>query len=174
VSGPGPLNGDPAGAAAASGPAAPDGTAGRDAAAGPLLEVRHVSKSLGGKPILDDVSATAERVSVAPEEIGEPCPDCGKPLVIKRGRFGEFIACSGYPECKYTRKIVKTTGLVCPKCGQGELIQRKAGKGKAKGRYFYGCSRYPDCDFASWKKPTPPKKGKAPDEVEEETAHGLE
>ncbi|MDR0649241.1 MAG: type I DNA topoisomerase [Synergistaceae bacterium] len=128
----------------------------------------------GFKPVLDDVSATAERVSIAPEEIGEPCPECGKPLVIKRGRFGEFIACSGYPECKYTRRIVKTTGVVCPKCGQGELIQRKAGKGKAKGRSFYGCSRYPECDYASWKKPTAPESGNAADEGEEEAEHGLE
>jgi DNA topoisomerase-1 len=126
------------------------------------------------KPVLDDVSATAERVNIAPEEIGEPCPDCGKPLVIKHGRFGEFIGCSGYPECKYTRRIVKTTGIVCPQCGQGELVQRKAGKGKAKGRSFYGCSRYPECDYASWKKPTAPKNGEASDEVEEEAAHGLE
>ena len=128
----------------------------------------------GFKPVLDDVSATAERVSIAPEEIGEPCPECGKPLVIKRGRFGEFIACSGYPECKYTRRIVKTTGVVCPKCGQGELIQRKPGKGKAKGRSFYGCSRYPECDYASWKKPTAPKDDKGADEGEEEAEHGLE
>jgi DNA topoisomerase-1 len=105
------------------------------------------------KPVLDNVSATAERMNVEPEEIGEDCPECGKPLVIKRGRFGEFIACPGYPECRYTRRIVKTTGIKCPKCGEGELIQRKAGKGKAKGRSFYGCSRYPECDYVSWKKP---------------------
>lgn len=105
------------------------------------------------KPTLDEVSATAERMQIEPAEIGEDCPECGKPLVIKRGRFGEFIACPGYPECKYTRRIVKTTGIKCPKCEEGELIRRKAGKGKAKGRFFYGCSRYPDCDFVSWKKP---------------------
>ena len=136
----------------------------------------------GFKPTLDEVSATAERMSVAPEEIGEPCPDCGKQLVIKRGRFGEFIACSGYPDCRYTRRIVKTTGIKCPKCGQGDVIQRKATKGKAKGRSFYGCSRYPDCDFVSWKKPVVPKQGnpadaevsEAPDEFDGETGNGLE
>ena len=106
------------------------------------------------KPTLDEVSATAERMQIAPTEIGEDCPECGKPLVIKRGRFGEFIACSGYPDCRYTRNIVKTTGIKCPKCGTGELIRRKAGKGKAKGRSFYGCTGYPDCDFVSWKKPS--------------------
>lgn len=128
------------------------------------------------KPVLDEVSATAERMTIAPEEIGEDCPQCGKPLVIKRGRFGEFIACPGYPECKYTRKIVKTTGIKCPKCGEGELVRRKAGKGKAKGRFFYGCSRYPDCDFVSWKKPKVAKEGasSAPAEPEGEETNDLE
>jgi DNA topoisomerase-1 len=133
------------------------------------------------KPVLDNVSATAERMNVAPEEIGEPCPDCGKPLVIKRGRFGEFIACTGYPDCRYTRRIVKTIGMKCPKCGEGEVIQRKATKGKARGRSFYGCSRYPDCDFVSWKKPAAPKQDKSADGETAETqddftdeSHGLE
>jgi DNA topoisomerase-1 len=134
------------------------------------------------KPVLDNVTATAERMSVAPQEIGEPCPECTKPLVIKRGKFGEFIACSGYPECRYTRRIVKTTGVVCPKCGQGEVIQRKVGKGKAKGRSFYGCSRYPECDYVSWKKPTAKPAAQDPagtdDEAEsgfgDETSYGLE
>ena len=105
------------------------------------------------KPILDDVTNKAEEMHPEPEKIGEACPECGKDLIIKNGRFGEFIGCSGYPECKYTRKIVKTTGIKCPKCGQGELIRRKSTKGKTKGRFFYGCERYPECDFISWKKP---------------------
>lgn len=115
------------------------------------------------KPTLDQVAATAERMNVPSTEIGEDCPECGKPLVIKRGRFGEFIACSGWPDCRYTRKIVKTTGIKCPKCGEGELIRRKAGKGKAKGRAFYGCSRYPECDYTTWKKPAKPKAGAQPE-----------
>lgn len=105
-------------------------------------------------PTLEEVSEKAERVVVEPVFTGEVCPECGRPLVIKRGRFGEFIACSGYPECKFTQKMLKSTGIPCPKCGKGELVRRKAGKGKAKGRIFYGCSRYPECDFLSWKKPT--------------------
>ncbi len=87
-----------------------------------------------------------------PEPIGESCPECGKDLVKKRGRFGEFIACSGYPDCRYTRAILKKIGVPCPKCGQdqgGEIVQRKS----KKGRVFYGCSRYPDCDYVSWNKP---------------------
>ena len=95
----------------------------------------------------------AEKVPLPePESIGEQCPNCGRDLVKKRGRFGEFIACSGYPECKYTRPILDTTGIKCPKCGEthgGEIIKRKS----KKGRVFYGCSRYPDCDYIAWNKP---------------------
>ncbi len=96
----------------------------------------------------------AERVPLPePEPIGEDCPDCGKPLVKKRGRFGEFIACSGYPECRYTRAILKTIGVSCPKCGAeqgGTVVKRRS----RTGRTFYGCSRYPDCDYTSWNQPT--------------------
>ncbi|MBR1672156.1 MAG: type I DNA topoisomerase [Fretibacterium sp.] len=87
-----------------------------------------------------------------PEPIGEDCPECGKPLVKKRGRFGEFIACSGYPDCRYTRAILATVGVKCPKCGEthgGEVVRRKS----KKGRTFYSCSRYPDCDYISWNQP---------------------
>jgi len=93
----------------------------------------------------------AKKVTVPPREIGENCPECGSPLVIKRGRFGEFIACSGYPDCKYSRPILKTIGVSCPKCGIGEVVRRRSKKG---GRFFYGCSRFPECDFASWAMPT--------------------
>lgn len=85
----------------------------------------------------------------APEPIGETCPDCGHDLVKKRGRFGEFIACSNYPECKYTRPILSRIGVVCPKCGEGEIVKRKS----KKGRTFYGCSRYPECDYVAWNRP---------------------
>ncbi|WP_281679020.1 type I DNA topoisomerase [Synergistes jonesii] len=117
------------------------------------------------KPKVDDVSENAESMRPEPEKIGESCPECGKDLVIKRGRFGEFIACSGYPECKYTRKIVKSTGIKCPKCGEGELVRRRASKGKTAGRFFYGCTRYPECDYVSWKKPG--KEGAAAEQPQE-------
>ena len=92
----------------------------------------------------------ADRVPLPePEPIGEQCPECGHDLVKKRGRFGEFIACSNYPECKYTRPILDKIGVTCPKCGQGEIIKRKSKKGKS----FYGCSRYPDCDYVAWNRP---------------------
>ena len=85
-----------------------------------------------------------------PELIGEDCPDCGKPLVLKSGRFGDFIGCSGYPDCKYTRPLLQKTGAKCPKCDDGEVVRRKS----KKGRTFYGCSRYPECDFVSWNPPS--------------------
>ncbi|MGC8717803.1 MAG: type I DNA topoisomerase [bacterium] len=77
------------------------------------------------------------------------CPLCGKPLVEKRGRFGAFIGCSGYPECKYTRPITKPTGVKCPKCG-GEIVGLRSKNGKI----YYRCSNYPTCDFVIWNRPT--------------------
>lgn len=85
-----------------------------------------------------------------PEPIGEDCPECGKPLVLKSGRFGDFIGCSGYPDCRYTRPLLQKTGAKCPKCDGGEIVKRKS----KKGRPFYGCSRYPECDFVSWNPPS--------------------
>ena len=86
----------------------------------------------------------------ADEITDELCPICGKNLAIKRGRFGVFLACSGYPDCQYTKSIVHDTGVVCVKCGEGTLLERKSRRGD---RRFYGCSRYPECDFVSWEKP---------------------
>ena len=87
------------------------------------------------------------------ETTDKVCPKCNKPMVIKVGRFGKFLACTGFPECKHTETITdekKKTGVTCPNCQQGELIQKKS----KKGRIFYGCSNWPDCDFALWDKPT--------------------
>ena len=80
------------------------------------------------------------------EKVGRKCPECGGELLIKRGKFGRFIACSNYPKCKYTEPL--TFGK-CPKCGQGDIVERRSKKGKV----FYGCSRYPDCDYVSSKPP---------------------
>lgn len=77
------------------------------------------------------------------------CPNCGRPMVVKFGRYGKFIACSGYPECKTVKKIVNDTGAVCPKCG-GKIIEKKS----KRGRVFYGCDQYPKCDFVSWDAPS--------------------
>ena len=84
------------------------------------------------------------------EETDEICELCGSNMVIKHGRFGKFLACKNYPECKNTKPIVDKVGVKCPKCGDGDIILRKS----KRGRVFYGCSNFPDCDFVEWNKPT--------------------
>ncbi len=81
---------------------------------------------------------------------GEVCETCGAPMMVKRGRFGAFLSCSRYPDCKFTKQIKKKTGAKCPKCKEGDIVEKRS----RKGRNFYACSRYPDCDFAMWSKPT--------------------
>ncbi|MFA5126757.1 MAG: type I DNA topoisomerase [Patescibacteria group bacterium] len=85
-----------------------------------------------------------------PEKTNEVCPNCGSPMISKTGRFGRFLACSNYPDCKTTKKIEKGTGVICPKCHQGEMVARK-GRG---GKFFYTCNKYPDCQHIVWSKPT--------------------
>ncbi len=84
------------------------------------------------------------------EETDEKCEKCGSPMVVKRGRFGPFLSCSNYPECKTVKSIQKKVGVNCPKCGKGDIIEKKT----RKGRTFFACSRYPKCDFALWNRPT--------------------
>jgi DNA topoisomerase-1 len=84
------------------------------------------------------------------EKIGRACPQCGHDLVIRWGRFGKFISCSNFPECRYTEAWLEKIGVRCPK-DQGEIVERKT----RKGRLFYGCANYPNCDFTSWKRPLP-------------------
>ncbi|MFH0864522.1 MAG: type I DNA topoisomerase [Candidatus Gottesmanbacteria bacterium] len=96
---------------------------------------------------LDHVTESAKRTAVPVEKTDEICDLCGAPLVIRIGRFGKFLACSRFPDCKFTKKIVYKAGLICPKCG-GDIIIKKT----KKGRIFYGCSNYPNCTFAAWKK----------------------
>ena len=93
-----------------------------------------------------------EKLVIEDEPTGENCPACGKPLVIKHGRFGEFIACTGYPECKTTMTIQKKLDVKCPRCGN-DIVVRKSKKGKV----FYGCSGYPDCNQVFWNKPVDKK-----------------
>ncbi len=83
-----------------------------------------------------------------PEPIGRLCPDCGKDLVMRYGRYGKFIACSGFPECRHTEAFLLKIGVTCPKDG-GDVVERKT----RKGRIFFGCNNYPNCDFTSWKRP---------------------
>lgn len=90
-----------------------------------------------------------EEVEIKDEESDEFCELCGSVMVYKLGRFGKFLACSGFPDCRNTKPIVKEIGVKCPNCETGSIIERKS----KKNRIFYGCNRYPDCDFVSWDKP---------------------
>lgn len=90
-----------------------------------------------------------KEVEIKDEYAGEDCEKCGNPMVIKMGRFGKFMACSNFPDCRNTKPIVKHIGVQCPKCGKGSVVERKS----KKKRIFYGCDRYPECDFLSWDKP---------------------
>lgn len=114
-------------------------------------------------PVIDDFyTKFAEDLEVAdkalpkldlkkePEPVGRDCPLSGHPLVYREGRYGRFIGCSNYPQCRYTEQILIKVGVDCPKCG-GDLIEKRT----KKGRIFYGCSNYPDCDWTNWKRPLP-------------------
>lgn len=92
-----------------------------------------------------------QKVSLEPELAGEDCEKCGRPMYVKMGRFGRFIACSGFPECRNAKPILRKLGMLCPKCGEGETVIRST----KKRRVFYGCSRYPECDFSVWERPLP-------------------
>lgn len=99
---------------------------------------------------LIDVEKNSKRVKIETEKLNKKCPDCKDgELVIRTGRFGKFISCSNFPECKHTEKLVQKINMKCPDCGEGEVVIKKT----KKGRKFFGCSRYPDCKFASWKMP---------------------
>lgn len=96
------------------------------------------------KPLKEDEKAKLEIVG------DQKCEKCGSPMTIKHGPYGAFLSCSNYPACKNIKNIEKKTGVTCPECGKGEIIERKSKRGRA----FYSCNRYPDCKFALWNKPT--------------------
>ncbi|HWP98571.1 MAG TPA: type I DNA topoisomerase [Syntrophomonadaceae bacterium] len=98
---------------------------------------------------LEKAKIDVVRVEIKDEEAGKPCPKCDKPLLIKHGRFGKFLACSGFPECRHTESVNQEIGIPCPRC-QGAIVALKS----KKGRRFYGCSNFPTCEFRSWNKPT--------------------
>jgi DNA topoisomerase-1 len=98
---------------------------------------------------LEKADAEMEKIEIKDEPAGEDCEACGSPMVFKMGRFGKFMACSNFPECRNTKPIVKGIGVSCPKCEKGQIIERKS----KKKRLFYGCDQYPQCDFISWDKP---------------------
>jgi DNA topoisomerase-1 len=102
------------------------------------------------KQTLDKAENAMERVERPVVEIGEPCPECENPLVIKSGRFGDFISCSNYPTCKYSRQLQTKIGVLCPRCGN-DLVERRS----RRGRVFYGCGTFPKCNYALWDRPLP-------------------
>ncbi len=97
---------------------------------------------------LEKVYQTAEKIKIEPVETSKICPNCGKKMVIRFGKFGKFLACSGFPACKTTMSFGQSSGLTCPACGGDIIIKRTR-----KGRQFWGCSNYPKCTFASWTRP---------------------
>ncbi len=101
---------------------------------------------------LKSAAELMEKVKLADEQTEETCPHCGKPLVVKHGRYGKFLSCSCYPECKYTRSYEVKTGVRCPEPGCGGEIVEKISKKK---RTFYGCNRWPECSFAINARPLP-------------------
>src|SRR5262249_54592608 len=103
------------------------------------------------KVTMEKAEAEMDRVQKPVEELDEVCPECARNLVIRTGRFGRFISCSGFPECRYRRSFVMKTGALCPLC-KGDLVERKT---RQKKRVFYGCNNYPACNFAIWERPVP-------------------
>jgi DNA topoisomerase I len=101
------------------------------------------------KEQLARAEAEMDRVQKPVEEANEACPQCGKPLLIRNGRFGRFISCSGYPECTFKKPFAIKTGAICPQCG-GDLVERRSRK---SAKIFYGCANYPTCNFAVWDRP---------------------
>ena len=98
---------------------------------------------------LSTAEKTMERVRIKDEPSGEICEKCGREMVIKLGRYGKFLACPGFPECRNSKPLLERIGVTCPTCHQGEVVERRS----KKGRTFYGCERFPECDFVEWNKP---------------------
>lgn len=101
------------------------------------------------KQSLDHAKSHMPKTKIEPEKAGRECPNCGGDLVLRTGRFGKFISCGNFPKCRYTEPLVVNTGVTCPKCGKGELVEKRS----KKGRLFYGCNRYPECDYLTNNKP---------------------
>lgn len=128
-----------------------------------------ISKFYSGfEGLLDKAIQDAEGYKIKDKVLDEKCPECGENLVEKNGRNGKFIGCSGFPSCKFTKSIVKSTGVACPKCGH-DIIEKVTKRGRA----FFGCSNYPSCDYASWNKPIGEKCPKCSDLlVRKKNRHG--
>jgi DNA topoisomerase-1 len=122
---------------------------------GKFLSCTNFPECKNAKPMGEE----AKKEEIPAEEMKElqkkfadkKCKKCGKEMVIKSGRFGEYLACVDYPTCKTTESILKSIGVKCPQCNEGELVERRTKRG---GKPFYGCNRFPKCKFAVWEKPS--------------------
>ncbi|MBI2639114.1 type I DNA topoisomerase [Candidatus Peregrinibacteria bacterium] len=116
---------------------------------GKFLSCSNYPKCKNAKPLHAPEKSPAD-IELEKKLAGKKCDKCGKPMVIKTGRYGSFLGCSGYPDCKGIQPIIHFTGVKCSGCGEGQLIERRTRKG---GRTFYGCNKFPKCKFATWDKP---------------------
>ena len=94
-------------------------------------------------PLVEYASAHMEKIY--PVYLDEYCPECGNQLVIRNGRYGQFVACSAFPKCHYVKKEEKKTDVACPNCGIGHLVEKVSRRGRSRGKKFYACNRYPEC-----------------------------
>ncbi len=117
---------------------------------GKFLSCTGFPECKNAKPLHEDPEEKAETEALEKEFANEKCEKCGAKMVVKKGRFGNFLACSAYPKCKNTKPILKTIGVKCPQCGKGDVVEKRT----KRNRIFWGCERYPDCDYSSWEKPT--------------------
>lgn len=118
---------------------------------GKFLSCSDYPKCKNARPLKEDVvEKSAERLDLERKLGAKKCEKCGQPMEIKDGKYGEFLACTAYPKCKHVQPIIKFTGVKCPQCGNGQLIERRTRKG---GKIFYGCNKFPKCKFATWDKP---------------------
>jgi len=124
---------------------------------GPFIACSNYPECKYTRNVEEPAAETAAAANGGAEEEIPPCEVCGRPMALKRSRFGTFYGCTGYPECKNIRKIgpqaspPKPTGVACPECGKGEIVEKRSHRGKT----FWSCNRYPDCKFSLWKKPVP-------------------
>lgn len=116
------------------------------------LAWKDVIKEFYGKFAIDLEQAEKEinKIEIKPEESDEICDKCGKNMVIRIGRYGKFLACPGFPDCRNIKPLLEETGVKCPDCKDGNIVVRRS----KKGRRFYGCSNFPDCEFVSWDEPS--------------------
>lgn len=117
---------------------------------------------------LEKAEEGMEKIQIKDEPAGFACEVCGHDMVIKLGRFGKFYACSNFPDCRHTKAITKEIGVTCPTCHQGQIIERKT----KKNRIFYGCDRYPECEFTAWDKPVGRACPKSGDPLVEKAVRG--